>query len=295
LFFMNPEREINKKKNSYQVVNIAYTNEFREAMDFFRGVLATGEKSKRVLALTKRIISFNPANYTAWHLRRTCLFELGESISEEMIYVQECAENSPKNYQVWYHRRALVERLNDGTAEPQFVSQILSNTDSKNYHAWAHRQWALKRFQIWEGELEYAEYLIKEDIRNNSAWNHRWYVLTEGGFLTFLELSLALREIQYAMDQAEIAPSNECPYNYIRAVCSKSNLKLGDDQIVQWMQASLERSTGNLVHLRSLYIDSLIEQGLKEKAVAMCVELADRYDSIRVAYWRWRAATIMTT
>lgn len=41
-----------------------------------------------------------------------------------------------------------------------------------------NRQWLVQRFDLWEkGEIEYLDGLIKEDVRNNSAWNHRFYVL----------------------------------------------------------------------------------------------------------------------
>ena len=38
----------------------------KDATDYFRGVLKTGEMSPRVLSLTERIIRMNPAHYTAW-------------------------------------------------------------------------------------------------------------------------------------------------------------------------------------------------------------------------------------
>ena len=48
--------------------------------------------------------------------------------------------------------------------------------DGKNYHAWSHRQWALKEFALWDGELDFICELLEIDLRNNSAWNQRWYV-----------------------------------------------------------------------------------------------------------------------
>ena len=40
------------------------------------------------------------------------------------------------------------------------------------------RQWVLLEFGLWEGELEYVSRLITDDIRNNSAWNQRYFVVT---------------------------------------------------------------------------------------------------------------------
>jgi hypothetical protein len=35
-----------------------------------------------------------------------------------------------------------------------------------------YSQWAVKTFSMWGGELEVIDSLLKEDVRNNSAWNH---------------------------------------------------------------------------------------------------------------------------
>ena len=52
--------------------------------------------------------------------------------------------------------------------------------DSKNYHGWAHRQWVIQAFNLWDGELDYIREMLVKDIRNNSAWNQRWFVLMNG-------------------------------------------------------------------------------------------------------------------
>ncbi|OWM67429.1 hypothetical protein CDL15_Pgr019889 [Punica granatum] len=46
------------------VVTIAYKDDFRETMDYFRAVFRANELSPRSLALTSLAISFNAGNYT---------------------------------------------------------------------------------------------------------------------------------------------------------------------------------------------------------------------------------------
>jgi len=38
----------------------------KDATNYFRGVMATGERSERVMELTEHIIRMNPAHYTVW-------------------------------------------------------------------------------------------------------------------------------------------------------------------------------------------------------------------------------------
>lgn len=45
---------------------ISYTEDYSEAMSYLRAVMASNEKSQRVLELTMDIIKMNPAHYTVW-------------------------------------------------------------------------------------------------------------------------------------------------------------------------------------------------------------------------------------
>lgn len=102
------------------------------------------------------------------------------------------------------HRRTIILALNDPSRELDFTAKALA-IDEKNYHTWAYRQWVLCHFwstarslspedaaalsperrdevdQVWRGELEYVDKLLESDIRNNSAWNHRFFVSFESG------------------------------------------------------------------------------------------------------------------
>lgn len=39
------------------------------------------------------------------------------------------------------------------------------------------RQAVVASFGLWASELAYAEALIAADVRNNSAWAQRWFVV----------------------------------------------------------------------------------------------------------------------
>ena len=103
---------------------IAYSPEFASTMNMVRAVVASGERSTRVLALTRDAVRLNPAHYTAWHVRRECLSKAGllrsqrvdrgapdPDIAEEdgnnsimlaeLVFVAEKLGESAKNYQLW--------------------------------------------------------------------------------------------------------------------------------------------------------------------------------------------------
>jgi protein farnesyltransferase/geranylgeranyltransferase type-1 subunit alpha len=118
-------------------VNIAYSPQFIDTMNYFRAFYAADERSERAFAVTAAVIALNPANYSAWHLRRLCLAvlrpKLENCLRDELSFVEGLIMESPKNYQIWFHRRWLVEQLQDWSREMYIVERLL-DMDSKNYH-----------------------------------------------------------------------------------------------------------------------------------------------------------------
>ena len=35
----------------------------------------------------------------------------------------------------------------------------------------------VRHFDLYNSEMEFVDLLIADDIRNNSAWNHRYYIV----------------------------------------------------------------------------------------------------------------------
>lgn len=98
--------------------------------------------------------------------------------------MDELAVKFLKNYQIWHHRRLLVTLTKTPQAELAFIQKGLE-VDEKNYHTWSYRQWLLAHFDgitsdqgnIWDGELDFVDAMLKNDVRNNSAWHHRFFVV----------------------------------------------------------------------------------------------------------------------
>ena len=101
----------------------------------------------------------------------------------------------------------------------------------------ADRQWLVRRFDLWDNEMGSVEDLLARDIRNNSAWNHRYYIVFGrgtpvddvtvereiGSGYRLTHLSTISRDFladnvrqSYAKDAIAMAPQNQSPWNYLR-------------------------------------------------------------------------------
>jgi protein farnesyltransferase/geranylgeranyltransferase type-1 subunit alpha len=55
--------------------------------------------------------------------------------------------------------------------------QLVLIDEPKNYHAWQYRQWLIRKFGSWKTEWILTEEMLKADPWNNSAWNHRIFLI----------------------------------------------------------------------------------------------------------------------
>lgn len=294
------------------VVPIAYSREFVETMDFFRAVVRADERSERALKLTELVIDQNAANYTAWHFRRLCLEALQKDLGRELRFCAEVAQMAgSKNYQLWWHRRVVVgwllgedpkafpayaptvaEREAGARAELQYTEEVLRE-DAKNYHPWAFRKWVLHTFGVWDGELAYVDALLDSDVRNNSAYAHRFYVVesSPAGF----DAAAVTREAAYAADRIGRAPHNESAWNYYRGVLARDAAT--DEHRAEAERFCLEQRRANptCAPAWAALVDFDAASGdptRADRAREACRELAATVDPVRREYWKMREAQI---
>lgn len=153
--------------------------------------------------------------------------------------------------------------------EPEFLTSILS-LDTKNYHVWTYRQWLCTRFPEallhHPAELSRTAAMIDDDIHNNSAWNHRWFLVFgaedlaagAGGLKdtttttsnNIVDEDLVTREIEYVKRKIDRAPQNASAWNYLRGVLRRAGRDMseledfcltfvGDDGDVQVLDSSM--------------------------------------------------------
>ncbi|PHZ13557.1 protein farnesyltransferase [Rhizopus microsporus ATCC 52813] len=275
------------------LVPIAYSTEYKDAMDYFRAVIHANEKSERVLQLTQDILERNPAHYTVWNYRQDVLFALNKDLDEELDYIDEIAADQAKNYQIWHHRQIIADRLNKGDRELNFINSILED-DPKNYHGWSYRQWVVKRFNLWEKELAYTSDLIMFDVRNNSAWNYRYYILFEKPTKpTEEEIK---QEIEFCHKHIRLAPNNPSSWSYLKGIYEATRTPL--DTIEPFLKELVD-SLIESPYILSMYIDIYEKRAKDSKtqvdqaALDMCDILASKQDAIREKYWAYKKQKLM--
>ncbi|KAF2645969.1 farnesyltransferas-like protein [Massarina eburnea CBS 473.64] len=270
---------------------IAYADEYSEAMGYLRAVMAKNEFSQRVLGLTEHIISMNPAHYTVWLYRSRTLSELKASLHDEIAWLNPTALKHLKNYQIWHHRQTIIDGINSPKGEHEFIATMLEQ-DSKNYHVWSYRQWLVKRFGLFDDkeEMRWTEDMIHADVRNNSAWNHRWFLVVGGRDGKTLPENVVKREMDYAKSAIRKAPQNQSPWNYLKGIVREAKLPVSTLKDFALEFADMRRpddiySSHALDLLADIYAE---EENGKEEAKKALELLASKYDPIRAHYWNFR-------
>ncbi|KAG6818790.1 hypothetical protein H0H93_001600, partial [Arthromyces matolae] len=291
------------------IAPIFYSPEYKDATDYFRGIVKTGEKSERVLELTESIIRLNPAHYSAWQYRYETLLAINAPLDVELTLMDELAVEFLKTYQVWHHRRLLLMLTRKPAPELTFIAKCLQ-TDVKNYHTWSYRQWLLAYFnddELWSGELDYVEAMIVDDIRNNSAWHHRFFVVFQSGIREGEtdRSRIVRRELTYVKQNISFAANNPSAWNYLRGILDFNDLPYSrvEDFVKLYADASND-AVRDVVDLENpppskgaeLPCPAAIEfladihekEGRALQATELWRSLADEHDTMRKKYWEFR-------
>ncbi|KAI0490877.1 putative geranylgeranyltransferase type I alpha subunit [Xylaria cf. heliscus] len=296
---------------------IAYAEDYAEAMAYLRAVMAVKEHTPRCLRLTEHIIDMNPAHYTVWLYRFDIVRALGIPIPEELEWLNDVSLEHLKNYQIWHHRQLLMDlyyptlQPDEGAItalardEHSFLTDILEK-DTKNYHVWSYRQYLVRKLGLWDSddEMRSIELMISQDVRNNSAWAHRFFLVfgnpaqsTPDSHGTEhdpkVPADIIDREISYAQEKINLAPQNQSPWNYLRGVLVKGGRPLGAvrefvETFVTHLGEGEEKEEVRSSHALDLLADIYNETGEKDKADLVLRRLGEKWDRIRDGYWAYR-------
>ena len=271
------------------------------------------------LRLAATLGGSNPKNYQIWYHRRAILESaLSDSSSSSS---SSSVEALPPNDAT----TVMPLSSSPGVAVAMLRQELLYldsviAADGKNYHAWSHRQWVVGTLaaaattarstsapnndddvinSVWGEERNCTSRWIQTDVRNNSAWNHRWFTMHRGQADRPLEPLASDEEAEYALQQATLDPHNESPWRYLVAIVKEriKTLSSETDRIL-----TLER-----YEAKATAVQPDISNTDEDAAVPLWAaitdlaelrgdsgrvkELTDRLvelDPIRQKYWRWR-------
>jgi len=178
----------------------------------------------------------------------------------------------------------------DGGVDKGRESRDDREDGGKNYHEWAHRQWVIETFGLWDKELNYIDDSLKLDLRNNSAWNQRYFVVSKWKKLT---PDVIREEIQYAFKYILKAPNNQSPWVYLKGILL--NKSYADFPEVKETCLVLKDKFVSCPHISALLVEIYEQedkQDSKTKAKELCSHLATSLDTIRQKYWEYRAEKV---
>jgi protein farnesyltransferase/geranylgeranyltransferase type-1 subunit alpha len=281
---VQPVKEFTSK---VEILKIDYDEITEDANDYFRAVLKTGEISERSYTLTQDIIEACPTNYMAWYHRRQCIDVLNLDLNEELDWLDSIAKDNQKNYQIWQHRKLIIEKKADASREKTMMAEIFED-EPKNFHAWCHRIWVVRRFDLFDGEYEFVDYMLDQDVRNNSVWNYRYFLFNYTQEKSFENIE---KEIDYALTKIVDVPSNESPYNYIRGLVGDNKLSYSKYPAIKKTLEEIPVQENNY-HALSLLLDIYEEEG--SDRFNSSIDLLIQLDGVRRKYYLWRRQNKLT-
>jgi protein farnesyltransferase/geranylgeranyltransferase type-1 subunit alpha len=134
-------------------------------------------------------------------------------------------------------------------------------------------------------EEAYSKLMLERDVRNNSAWNERFWVISELGWLRDLEA--CKREFEFALDRARKAPSNESPWLYLRGLYKHCPAVVDVERLQQ-----LASQWVLCVPVRALLVHIFESSGRLDEALELSRDCAVQIDPIHAKFWNYKAASI---
>ena len=74
----------------------------------------------------------------------------------------------------------------------------------------------LYEFSLYDGEIDFIDDLLEDDIRNNSAWNQRFFVVSQTAKDGKIRGDILEREFNFVKKAIEKISGNESAWNYLR-------------------------------------------------------------------------------
>lgn len=276
-----------------------YSEEYLTTMASLKNCLENRIYTEEALEITERALNLLASHYTAWCFRLDVIKHLNRDLFEELDWCEEVALENEKNYQIWNYRQRVIELIlaNDHISgrfsfSREFpILQIMLGMDAKNHHVWLYRNWLVTKFDLFDNpeELKFVCSMIEKDIRNNSAWAHRYFL--RFGKKTN-DNTVADLEIQYAKEKIALCPQNPSSWNYLFGVYRVTGRSLMEIKAFCMKFANVSE----VVISSSFALEALAKISIEENEPQVAAQYYDlllqKYDPMRAAYWLYLKAKL---
>lgn len=302
---------------------IMYTDEFKQVFSYLRALMEKEELSRRAMYVACRAISLVPAHYTVWEYKFRIVKELVNKneydVLQELEWCSHVSLANEKNYQIWHYREMVIELLintayggekekYDLCGEYDIIKQMLAR-DTKNYHVWSHKRWVVQYFGLFRSgeELQYTETLIDEDVRNNSAWNFRHFILFGDKADAKKNRDTLSHEIGFTISQIARAITNPSSWNYLKFLygeCLQEEFRDLYDEIKKTVLQYTLSASGDEERLPDqghhrvavpafeVLAEMHAHEGDADAQRHVYGLLAEKLDPVRRNYWKYKSSLV---
>lgn len=279
-----------------EICQILYTDEYKDTMAELRHNLENKIYSEDALQLTEKVLSIVAAHYTTWCYRLDIIQNIKRDLFTELDWCEMVALENEKNYQIWNYRLLVIEEIMKSPELSQKfnhkreypIINAMLQEDAKNHHVWSYKKWLVERFDLYETpeELDFVTQCIDMDLRNNSAWTHRFFLRMSRNPSS----SLVDEEISYTKTKILECPQNPSSWNYLRGIYSSTKrdnceLKGFCEDLANVNEAEIKSS-----YALELLAEISIAEERPSEAKRLYLLLAETYDPIRKNYWDYLAS-----
>ncbi|UZO04232.1 uncharacterized protein OCT59_024623 [Rhizophagus irregularis] len=210
---VKPSAEVEKLRKEKEVTKI---KEYRNLVESYFQKKDKKEFDNDALALTTKILSQNPDFYSIWNFRRLILLngllkecseeDKQQTLSTELVFLQELFQLNPKSYWIFNHRRWCLETMQnpDWDKELQLVGKFLE-LDARNFHAWDYRRyrkiWMNKKKKLIDKEFELVKAAFYTDPDDQSAWLYHWWLVAQGSIISTSQMNEESKESSNSLNQ----------------------------------------------------------------------------------------------
>lgn len=282
-------------EESPQLCQILYSDEYKQTMGILLALMEAEEYSERALQLTQKGIELLASHYTIWSYRFNIVQRLDVDLVSELNWCEEIALDNQKNYQIWNYRQLVIQLLCEADAtkfDPHReypIMEAMLEDDPKNHHVWSYRKWLVDTFQLHNDpkEIAFVDECLARDVRNNSAWTHRFFLFRHRGNVE--------DEIAYAKQAIELSPQNPLSWSYLEALYKAANKPLSE--LETFCQAFAgDGASQPVTSLFALEMMARIHRNTDAaRADAIYQLLATKYDPIRKNYWEYLRSSLVIT